>query len=184
MTHEDEYIKERIEELRAAQQEALQHGRVLVSSYEQFWLPCLNTLPDVDYLDDHYTAPYGTFNAALRERPFTERSGSLRSRAPELPHSLQNQREWSAGVGVVDLNARTVKIQSDEVEVTFTSINISQSAAELLREINRELVQINAGVYLYRIEPVPNTVQHLYPDGPHSHPEQFTHPQSSPATPS
>ena len=37
--YEDEYIKERIEELRSAQQEALQHGKVLVSSYEQFWLP-------------------------------------------------------------------------------------------------------------------------------------------------
>ena len=165
--HEDEYIKERIEELRAAQQEALQHGRVLVSSYEQFWLPCLNTLPDVDYLGrDHYTAPYGTFDAA----PGTPFHGALwftPKPGAELPHSLQNQREWSAGVGVVDLNARTVKIQSDEVEVTFTSINISQSAAELLREINRELVQINAGVYLYRIEPVRDAVpvQHLYPDG-------------------
>lgn len=165
--YEDEYIKERIEELRTAQQEALQHGKALISSYEQFWLPCLNDLPDLEYEGrDHYTAPYGMFEAAPNT-PFhgalwfTPKSGA------ELPAALTNQREWKAGSGIVDLNARMVKIQSDEVEVTFTSINISQSAAELLREINRELVRVKAGVYLYRIEPIQGAApaQHLYPDG-------------------
>jgi hypothetical protein len=165
--YEDEYIKERIEELRTAQQEAQQHGKVLISAYEQFWLPCLNDLPDVDYQGrDHYTAPYGTFDAA----PGTPFHGALwftPKPGAELPVLLTNQREWKAGSGIVDLNARMVKIQSDEVEVTFTSINISQSAAELLREINRELVRVKAGVYLYRIEPIRDAapVQHLYPDG-------------------
>lgn len=165
--YEDEYIKERIEELRTAQQEALQHGKVLISSYEQFWLPCLNDLPDVEYQGrDHYSAPYGTFDAA----PGTPFHGALwftPKSGAELPVLLTNQREWKAGSGIVDLNARMVKIQSDEVEVTFTSINISQSAAELLREINRELVRVKAGVYLYRIEPIQGAapVQHLYPDG-------------------
>jgi len=165
--YEDEYIKERIEELRTAQQEALQHGKALISSYEQFWLPCLNDLPDVDYQGrDHYTAPYGTFDAA----PGTPFHGALwftPKPGEELPTMLTNQREWKAGSGIVYLNARMVKIQSDEIEVTFTSINISQSAAELLREINRELVRVKAGVYLYRIEPIRDAapVQHLYPDG-------------------
>ena len=165
--YEDEYIKERIEELRTAQQEALQHGKVLVSSYEQFWLPCLNDLPDVDYQGrDHYIAPYGSFDAAPKT-PFHGALWFTPKPGAELPAALTNQREWKAGSGVVDLNARMAKIQSDEVEVTFTSINISQSATELLREINRELVRVKAGIYLYRIEPIQSEtpVQHLYPDG-------------------
>jgi hypothetical protein len=48
-TYEDEYIKERIEELRIAQKEAAENGKILVSSYEQFWLPALNDLPDVEF---------------------------------------------------------------------------------------------------------------------------------------
>ena len=44
-TYEDEYIKERIEELRTAQKEATANGKILVSSHEQFWLPALNDLP-------------------------------------------------------------------------------------------------------------------------------------------
>ncbi|MBV6394126.1 MAG: hypothetical protein KPEEDBHJ_03374 [Anaerolineales bacterium] len=165
--YEDEYIKERIEELRTAQQEAQAHDKVLISSYEQFWLPSLNDLPDVEYQGrNHYTAPYGTFDPAPKV-PFHGALWVTPKLGVELPAQLMNQREWKAAIGVVDLNARTVKIQSDEVEVTFTSINISQSAAELLREINLELVRIQAGVYLYRIEPIQNTVpvQHLYPDG-------------------
>ncbi len=165
--YEDEYIQERIEELRIAQQEAAEKGKTLVSSYEQFWLPCLNDLPDLEYQGrDHYTAPYGTFDPALKA-PFHGALWFTPKPGAELPAQLMNQREWKAGTGVVDLNARMVKIQSDEVEVTFTSINISQSAAELLREINRELVRVQAGVYLYRIEPIRGAtpVQHLYPDG-------------------
>ena len=46
--YEDEYIKERIEEFGQAQKIAIQNGKVLVSSYEQFWLPALNDLPDVE----------------------------------------------------------------------------------------------------------------------------------------
>jgi len=165
--YEDEYIKERIEELRIAQQEATEKGKTLVSSYEQFWLPSLNDLPDVEYQGrDHYTAPYGTFEAAP-DTPFHGALWFTPKPGADVPTSLKNLREWKAGVGIVDLNARMLKIQSDEVEVTFTSINISQSAAELLNEINKELVRVHAGIYLYRIEPIQDAApaQHLYPDG-------------------
>ena len=63
--YEDEYIKERIEEFGQAQKIAMQNGKVLVSSYEQFWLPALNDLPDVEYLGrERHRAPYGTFEPA------------------------------------------------------------------------------------------------------------------------
>ena len=76
-------------------------------------------------------------------------------------------KEWIPASAVVDMNARTVKIQVEEIEITFTSINVSLNAHQLLKEINQELVRVNAGVYVYRIEPVEEVapVHHLFPDG-------------------
>jgi hypothetical protein len=166
-TYEDEYIQERIEELRTAQKEAAVQGKVLVSSYEQFWLPALNDLPDVEFQGrDHYTAPYGKFETAPSV-PFHGALWFTPLPGAELPPALKNAREWLPASAVVDGNARTVRIQAEETEVTFTSINMGLTARELLRDINLELVRVNAGVYVYRLEPVENAapVQHLYPDG-------------------
>jgi hypothetical protein len=166
-TYEDEYIQERIEELRTAQKEAAVQGKVLVSSYEQFWLPALNDLPDVEFQGrDHYTAPYGKFETAPSV-PFHGALWFTPLPGAELPPALKNAREWLPASAVVDGNARTVRIQAEETEVTFTSINMGLTARELLRDINLELVRVNAGVYVYRLEPVENAapVQHLYLDG-------------------
>ncbi len=166
-TYEDEYIQERIEELRTAQKEAAVQGKVLVSSYEQFWLPALNDLPDVEFQGrDHYTAPYGNFEAAPSV-PFHGALWFTPLLGAELPPALKNAREWLPASAVVDGNARMVRIQAEETEVTFTSINMGLTARELLRDINLELVRVNAGVYVYRLEPVENAapVQHLYLDG-------------------
>lgn len=165
--YEDETIKERIEELRTAQKEAAASGKMLVSSYEQFWLPALNDLPDVEFLGrDRYTTPYGKFEAAPDASFhgalwFTPKTGT------ELPSPLKNIKEWLPASAVVDMNARAVKIKVEETEITFTSINVSLNAHELLSDINQELVRIHAGVYVYRIEPVEDAspVRHLYPDG-------------------
>ncbi len=79
---------------------------------------------------------------------------------------MNNTKEWIPANGVVDMNARTVKIQVQDIEITFTSINISLNAHQLLQEINHELVRAKAGVYLWRIEPVEGaSVNHLFPDG-------------------
>lgn len=165
--YEDEYIKENIEELRLAQNEATKNGRVLVSAYEHYWLPTLNDLPDVEYLGrDRYRAPYGTFDPAP-DVPFHGALWFTLKPDVEPPSALKNIKEWMPASAVVDMNARTVKIQLDEIEITFTSINVSLNAHELLRDINQELVRVNAGIYVYRIEPVVNTspIRHLYPDG-------------------
>jgi len=165
--YEDEYIQERIEELRTAQKEAAAQGKVLVSSYEQFWLPALNDLPDVEYLGrDRHTAPYGKFEAAPGA-PFHGTLWFTPLPGAELPSALKNIKEWLAASAVVDMNARMVKIQVEEVEITFTSINVGLNAQELLRDINQELVRVNAGAYVYRIEPVEEVspVHHLYSDG-------------------
>ena len=162
-----EYIKERIEELRTAQREATANKKILVSSYEQFWLPALNDLPDVEYLGrDRYTASYGKFES-VPNVPFHGALWFTPLPGAELPPALMNIKEWIPGCAVVDMNARMVNIKAEEVEITFTSINVGLNAQELLRDINKELVRINAGVYVYRIEPVEQAspVRHLYSDG-------------------
>ncbi len=163
----DDYIKERIEELRQAQENAARNGKILVAPYEQFWLPVLNDMPDVEYLGRQmHRAPYGTFEPAA-DMPFHGALWFTPQPGAELPPALKNIKEWMPAGAVVDMNARMVKIQVEEIEITFTSINVSLNAHELLREINRELVRVNAGVYVWRIEPVDETspVRHLYPDG-------------------
>jgi hypothetical protein len=165
--YEDEYIKERIEELNTAQKEAAANGRILVSSYEQFWLPVLNELPDVEFLGrDRYTAPYGKFEA-VPNVPFHGALWFEPLPGAELPPVLKNVKAWLPAGATVDMNARTVRIQVGEIEITFTAVNVGLSAHELLDDINRELVRVNAGVYVYRIEPVEDVspVQHLYPEG-------------------
>ena len=165
--YEDEYIRDRIDELRQAQKEAMQNGKVLVSSYEQFWLPVLNDLPDVEYLGrERHRAPYGDFEPAP-DVPFHGALWFTPVPEAELPLALKNIKEWMPATAVVDMNARMVKIQVEEIAITFTSINVSLNAQELLRDVNQELVRVNAGVYVYRIEPVEKAspVHHLFPDG-------------------
>ena len=165
--YEDDYIKERIEELRQAQANAARNGKVLVAPYEQFWLPVLNELPEVEYIGrQNHRAPYGKFEPAA-DMPFHGALWFTPTPGADLPHVLKNIKEWMPAGAVVDMNARTVKIQVVDIEITFTGLNVCLNAHELLRDINHELVQANAGVYVYRIEPVVavSPVRHLYPNG-------------------
>ena len=165
--YEDEYIKERIEEIREAERDAIQHGKILVSSYEQFWLPVLNDMPDVEYIGRQmHRAPYGTFEPAPKV-PFHGALWFTPNAGTELTPSLQNIKEWVAVEASVDMNARTVKIQAQDLEISFTSINVSLNARELMDEINQELVRAKAGVYVWKITPVQeaSSVRHLFPGG-------------------
>ena len=165
--YEDEYIKESIEELRTAQQEATANGKILVSAYEQFWLPALNDLPDVEFLGrDRYTAPYGKFEP-VPNVPFHGALWFTPLPGAELPPVLKTIRDWLPGGAAVNMNTRSVKILAEDIEITFTAIDISLSARKLLEELNYELVRVNAGVYLYWIEPSVESspTYHLYPDG-------------------
>ncbi len=165
--YEDEFIKERIDELRQAQANAARNGKILVAPYEQFWLPNLNDLPEVEYVRSQlHRAPYGTFEPAA-DMPFHGALWFTPAAGAELPPVLKKDRDWLAATAVVDMNARTVKIQINDIEITFTGLNVSQSAHELLWDVNQELVRARAGVYVYRIEPVvqESAVRHLYPEG-------------------
>ncbi|MCZ7547643.1 MAG: hypothetical protein M5U11_00605 [Anaerolineales bacterium] len=165
--YEDEYVKERIAELNQAQANAARNGKILVAPYEQFWLPVLNDLPEVEYIgrQTHRARMEPLSRAA--DMPFHGALWFTPNPGADLPPALKNSKDWLAGGAVVDMNARSVKILAEEIEITFTGIDVSRNAHQLIEELNRELVRANAGVYLYWIEPAvqPSTIKHLYPDG-------------------
>lgn len=167
--YEDEFLKERIDLLNQEQAAAADQGRLLVSSYEQFWLPVLNDLPEVEYAGrERFRAPYGEF-APSPNVPFHGALWFTPAPGADLPPALRHAQPWSPAGALVDRNSRTATIQAAGIEITFTAINISLSAHDLLQEINLELVRAQAGVYVWRIEPLDNpaapSVQHLFPEG-------------------
>ena len=164
--YEDEYLKDRIDEINREQALAAEHGMVLVSQYEQLWLPALNALPDIEYLGrERYRALYGTFDPAPHV-PFHGALWFTPNIGSELPPALQKSQPWQPAKAVLDVNARRAKIQAGESEVSFTHVNINLRPRELLQELNSELVRANAQVCVWKIEPVTSAAgQHLYPDG-------------------
>lgn len=175
-TYEDEYLKERIEAVMQAQRDLAAKGQILCSTYEQLWLPALNDpstgsgqgLPDVTYNGrERYSAPYGSFEP-LAEAAFHGALAFTSKPGIPLPPALMVQKEWRAACATLDLNERMAKIQVDDTEISFTSLNIHLKPYELLQELNRELVRAEAGAYIWKITPILETasaVHHLYPDG-------------------
>ena len=166
--YEDEYLKKQIEVATKAQKELALEGKLLCSTYEQLWLPAINNLPDVSYFgQERYNAPYGSFVPAP-SRPFYGAMIFTPKPGVELPPALRNGKEWLAAVATLSLNERVLKIEAGDIAITFTGINANLQPHELLRDINRELLRVDAGVYLWKVTPVldaTGAVLHLYPDG-------------------
>ncbi len=164
--YEDEYLKDRIDELNREQTLAAEHGKVLVSQYEQLWLPALNALPDIEYLGrERYRAPYGSFDPAPHV-PFHGALWFTPKLAADLPPVLQRSQTWQPATAYLDVNSRLAKILSGESEISFTHVSIDLRPRELLQELNGELVRANAQVCIWKVEPVTSdAVQHLYSDG-------------------
>ena len=166
--YEDEYLKKQIEVAAKAQKELALEGKMLCSTYEQLWLPDINNLPDVSYIgQERYNAPYGSFVPAPG-RPFYGAMVFTPKPGVELPLALSNEKEWQPASAILNLDERVLRIEAGDVAITFTGINANLNPNELLREINRELLRVNAGAYLWKVVPVLETsgaAQHLYPDG-------------------
>jgi len=166
-SYADEYLKERIETVLQAQRDLAAKGQILCSMYEQLWLPAINEL-DVTYNGrERYSAPYGSFEP-LPESPFHGALAFTPELGVPLPPALTAQKGWRAACALLDLNQRTLKIQVDETEISFTGVHLNLEPHELLREINRELVRACAGAYIWKVTPMlesASAVHHLYPDG-------------------
>ena len=166
--YEDEHLKERITQIMAAQNELASHGQTLCAAYEQFWLPCLNDLPEVTYLgQERYRATYGDFEP-LASQPFHGALAFTPKEGAAIPPALRNPKDWQAAAATLNLGGRSLKIEAGELAVTFTGINLNLRPHELLRDANQELVRNGAGVYLWKINPDfehSDAGNHLYPDG-------------------
>jgi hypothetical protein len=166
--YEDTYLKEHIEEVMKAQKNLADNGQVLCSTYEQLWLPVMGSLPDVEYVgQDRYRAPYGNFQP-IPSQPFHGALAFTSKPGADLPPELCNPREWLLAVASIDLDGRMLKIEAGDTAITFAGVNVNLKPHELLRDINRELVRTDSGVYVWKIEPIldaPGTIRHLYPEG-------------------
>ena len=150
----DTYLKERIDEVMKTQKNLAGIGQVLCSTYEQLWLPAVGSLPDVEYAgQERYRAPYGNFQPVL-SHPFHGALAFLPKSGVDLPPELRSQIEWQGATATLDLGGRVVKIEVGDTEITFTSVNVHLKPHELLRDINRELVRSEAGVYVWQITPL------------------------------
>ena len=73
--YEDNHLQERIQQVMKVQRDLAVKGQVLVSTYEQLWLPVLGDLPDTTYQgQERYSAPYGNFRP-LTNHPFHDAAG-------------------------------------------------------------------------------------------------------------
>jgi hypothetical protein len=164
----DEYLKKQIEVAASTQKELPTNGQILCSTYEQLWLPALGDLPDVSYSgQERYNAPYGSFLPAPG-RPFYGAMVFIPKPGMELPPALRGSKDWQAAVARLDLNERVLKIEAGDIAITFTGVNVNLKPHEMLQDINRELVRVEAGAYLWKVELAPDAaseIQHLYPDG-------------------
>ncbi len=166
--YEDTYLKERIQLVMQTQRNLSAQGQVLCSTYEQLWLPTINSLPGVEYVgQERYRAPYGSF-APPSSHPFHGALAFSLKPGTDLPPELRNPREWLPASASIDTGGRMVSIEVGDTAITFTGVNIHLKPHELLRDLNRELVRTNAGAYLWKIEPRLEgaaAITHLYPDG-------------------
>ena len=166
--YEDQDLREEIEQLAQAQQEAEEAGCRLVSTYEHLWLPILSDLPDVEYQGrEQHRAPYGAI-APAPDAPFHGALWFTPLPGADLPPALTSSQSWGAAEAILDLQHRSVTLQAAEAAITFTGVNISLDGYSLLREINRELVRARAGVHAWRIIPQaapPSAGGHLFPTG-------------------
>lgn len=94
--YEDQDLREEIEQLARAQQEAEEAGCRLVSTYEHLWLPILSDLPDVEYQGrEQHRAPYGAF-APAPDAPFHGALWFTPLPGADLPPALTSSQSWVA----------------------------------------------------------------------------------------
>ncbi len=174
---ENERLKEELEAIANAQARAIAQGGVLVTEYDQHYLPQLEKIKGVRKLSySRYSsgdssliygwecefgviqslpgAPYGV--AVVIPHP-----------GVDLPDVLRDAKTWNVGEAVLDYSTRTVAIRDGETVITFPSVNVGEVEWKLLQEINVALIAQNAGVLVWKLSGVASNpeIQHIYSDG-------------------
>jgi hypothetical protein len=84
-----------------------------------------------------------------------------------LPEKLKDVKAWALVQAELDYSTRTITIKNGETVITFSSVDIGLAGWQLIRDINEQLQNQNAGVLVWMITGVVSdpTAQHLYEDG-------------------
>jgi len=171
----NEQIRNEITDIVAAQERATAMGGILVTEYEKYFLPRLEELEGVkrsSYRPNHNNgllydwdckfgvvkplpnAPFGT--AILVPFP-----------GAQLTEGLKDAKAWALVQAELDYSTRTITIKNGETVTTFPSVDIGLAGWQLIRDINEQLQNQNAGMLVWKITGTVSdpTVQHLYEDG-------------------
>jgi len=172
---ENSTLKEEIEAVIRAQERAKVTGGYLVTEYDQHFLPQLDKLAGVkrnsyrssrgNGLIYDWTCEFGEIRA-LPGAPYGA-AVIIPFSGAQLPKALREEKQWSVGEAVLDYSTRAIAIRNGDLVITFPSVNVNQADWTLLQEINKALLEQNAGILAWKLsgEVSDPAIQHLYPDG-------------------
>jgi hypothetical protein len=151
--YEDKYLREKVNRIIARQKE----GKIVIAAYQNgSGLPSMEDLGQeltrATYPYDYAVGKAGflKYDSELGAYLFTTKSGE------KLPQVLANYRPLVLAEAILDVQDRKIKIQCGETNVTFTGVQPWKGLYEVLREVNEELVRINAGIVVWKITPKEN----------------------------
>lgn len=146
--HEDARLKSRAQNI--IQQQAI--GKIVIDSYHSgLGLPSKDDLGEpvtrAAYPHDYALGPYGWLD-------YDRDSGLyvfVQNPDSELLPALQSYQALRLAESVVDAAARTITIQVDDTQVTFTAAPVWEDDYVLLRQINEELGRKNTGIVVWKL---------------------------------
>jgi hypothetical protein len=148
--YEDKYLREKVNRIIAKQKE----GHIVIAAYKDgSGLPAREdlgvTLGRAAYPYDYTVGNVGflNYNSDLGAYLFTAKPGA------KLPAVLAQYRPLVLAEATLDVAQRIVKVQTGEIEATFTGVQPWKGLYEVLRELNEELARDNSGIVVWKITP-------------------------------
>lgn len=148
--YEDKYLREKVNRIIAKQKE----GKVIIAAYKDgSGLPAREdlgqTLARAAYPYDYAvgTAGFLNYDSDLGAYLYIAKPGA------KQPEVIASYRTLALAEAVLDVCQRKVRIQTDDTAVTFTGAQPWKGLHEVLREINEELVRVNAGIVIWKVIP-------------------------------
>ena len=150
---EDKFFKENMRKLYRAIADVEGTGSVLCSLTEYYHMPNLSAIDGVTTSWSEASCLFGKFereiNAPGRMFLFTPKEGA------EIPVELQkNAEQWPIKEAVVHMDEGVIRIQDEDREIVLIDLDLGQSSWDLLRDINKEMIEQKAGVYVGDMKPL------------------------------
>ena len=152
-SYEDKYLREKMNRIIARQIK----GDIVIAAHEDgsgllTREDLGQTLTRAAYPYDYAVGKAGflKYDSELGAYLFIAKSGE------KLPPVLANYLPLTLSEAILDVQDRRIMIQCGETNVTFTSVQTWKGLYEVLRELNQELVRVNAGIVVWKIIPKEN----------------------------